>query len=112
LHDSYVWRTSDGGEASFKRERASITLTRTTLMDWTRYNAARPTREGWHLVHYSRAADGPGTYWTFWNYRALYWHPMLGAWTEDARTPAEGGAMAYVPIELWAEIAVIEGETV
>lgn len=79
-------------------------------MNWTRYSASRPTREGWHLVHYSRAAEGPGTYWKFWNYRALYWHPFLGAWTEDARTPAEGGATAQVPIELWAEIAVIEGE--
>ncbi len=84
-------------------------------MDWTHYRAARPAREGWYLVHYSRSADGPGTYWRFWDYRALYWHPDLGVWTEDARPPAQGGSPVDLAIaraiELWTEIACI-GEPV
>lgn len=73
-------------------------------MNWIKYSTLQPTREGWYLVHYSREADRPGTYWQFWAYKALYWNPVVGRWTEDARPPDQGGRVVDVAIELWTEI--------
>ena len=74
-------------------------------MTWTRYSTSPPTREGWYLVSYCK---GGASYWLAWAYEALYWHPERAVWTNDARTPSDGGRIVERAIELWTEILCLE----
>ena len=85
---------------------SSFTSNGQRLMTWTKYSTARPRKEGWYLVGYSK--EGGGNYWLGWAYEALYWHPDVAVWTDDARHPQAGGEVVKLSVELWTEILCLE----
>lgn len=81
-------------------------------MTWTKPGADLPAEEGWYIVHHSiDSLPSDTSYWMSMSYKALYWHPGLGVWTENARRPGYGGEEVEIEVLTWSVLNCLEEAT-